>query len=270
MNKKIVKRSGTFFVVLLCSLLVLCVAALGLGVLSQIIPESNVGAYIIPVAGEIFLPLQLMLGEGNQAGGMILICISAAILVLCILGIVSVTKAKKKTKGAWYVLSLILGFLFFAFFTFNIVILIIFFEPVYVMVGVIAAELIPALSAEVVAGVVMGKFIIVCALTIISAIIMFLVYIFNRDKTQRDIIKQIYNVNFYSDEYEQKDSGGIKTPEVVEKVEDKNEELKPKTKKQAQDLVTKIMQLNELKDTGQITEVEYTKLRQKAIKRYKS
>ena len=40
-------------------------------------------------------------------------------------------------------------------------------------------------------------------------------------------------------------------------------------KKQSQALINKIMQLNELKDSGKINEVEYTRLRQKAIRRYK-
>ena len=58
------------------------------------------------------------------------------------------------------------------------------------------------------------------------------------------------------------------TINMVEKQEEVQATKKP-VKKQAQDLVTRIMQLNELKNTGQISEVEYTRLRQKAIKKYK-
>ena len=81
-------------------------------------------------------------------------------------------------------------------------------------------------------------------------------------------IRTTTSLYFYSSEYKEPkdevkihksdDGSGV---EIVENIKESNEK--------AQDLVKKVMQLNELKEQGQITEREYTKLRQKAIKRYK-
>ena len=44
----------------------------------------------------------------------------------------------------------------------------------------------------------------------------------------------------------------------------------PENDPKAKNLIKKIMQLEELKNSGKITNVDYTRLRQKAIRRYKN
>ena len=80
-------------------------------------------------------------------------------------------------------------------------------------------------------------------------------------------IKVYGTINFYSDEFEEvQNEVSEKQAEEVESVESKG--IK-ESSEEAKDLIQKVMQLEELRKTGQINDVEYTKLRQKAIKRYK-
>ena len=97
---------------------------------------------------------------------------------------------------------------------------------------------------------------------------MFVMYIVCRGKVKKE--KKYVSLNFYTEEF-------IKEPEK-KKIEEKTKTaersnptvaLKQKTKKQSQELINRIMQLNALRDSGQISDVEYTKLRQKVIKRYR-
>ena len=44
----------------------------------------------------------------------------------------------------------------------------------------------------------------------------------------------------------------------------------PENDPKAKNLIKKIMQLEELKNSGKITNTDYTRLRQKAIRRYKN
>lgn len=270
MDKKIVKAFGRLFVVLASLVAILSFAALVLMVLSLFIKDFLYGAWFIPVFGEFLFPIQILINP-NESNGTMFIIIALAMFLLCVAAAVCAKKVYKyssKSKKASLVTTLILSPFLFAYSVFNLVVICIYYQVLYSMLGTLFVALLPGMDVSLFANLFMIKFIVICALLAFASIFVFFVYLLNREKEKKQVVKQLFSLNFYSDEYEKKE---VKE-EIKEEVNTEESaiiETKQKPKKQSQDLLERIMQLNELKDTGQITEVEYTRLRQKAIRRYK-
>ena len=201
--------------------------------------------------------------------------VAIAVVIICICAIkdlINVYGHRNKfspNKKFSFISSLIFCGIFFIYFTFNLIVFCVNYNKFLTFLTANAPGFVINMTNG--ADIIMVKNIIICVLFIVASAVVFFAFMLNREKEQKQQIKQAFNFNFYSDEYEQKESNEIKPVEVEpERQEEQQEVEKAKPKKQAQDLVTRIMQLNELKDTGQISDVEYTKLRQKAIKRYKA
>lgn len=271
MDKKIVKKSGVFLVIVSWLLAILSLASLILVILGMVIPNFVQSTWFIVALGELLLPLQMLI-DPQMSNGIIHLIILVAVLILSILAIVFVKKSYKfgsHNKRVSFVVSIIISVILFVYATFSLVMLIINFRVIAMAISLLLYALIGE-NPEVLANLVMIKYIVFCSMVIISSALVLFVFLLNRDKEKRHIDKQFFNVNFYSDEYEEKAVSDNKQ-DKKEVVEEKTFEVqKTKVKKQSQELINKIMQLNELKDNGQISDVEYTKLRQKAIKRYKA
>lgn len=270
MEKKFVKVSGAFLVVMSWILALLSLTALTLMILEMVIPNFAQGSWFIVAMGEFLLPLQILINpQSADAGVYIIIC--AVMLILSIMAIVFVKKTYRfgsHNKKVSMAISLIISFILFAYTAFSLVLLILNYELIAMTTSLLLYGLLGE-NPGLLASLVMIKFIVICAIVIISTILVFFVFLLNREKEQKHVDRQIFNVNFYSDEFEEQINTEKLDKKAVEK-EEQAEVQKPKVKKQSQELINKIMQLNELKDNGQISDVEYTKLRQKAIKRYKA
>jgi len=100
-------------------------------------------------------------------------------------------------------------------------------------------------------------------IALLIALISLIIY-FNKSKNKQVQTQKLY---FYSSQYEQQ--------EVKEKVDSKQqvieEEIKdiPESNQNAKDLITKIMQLENLRAEGKISDREYIRLRERSIRRYK-
>lgn len=270
MDKKIVRVFGKLFVVITSFIAILSFAALALMVLSLFIKNFTYGSWFVPVFGEFLFPLQILINP-NESNGIIFIIIALAMFLLCVISATSAKKIYKystKSKRTSLITSLILSFILLAYAVFNLVIICYFYEVLNTMLQGVINVLLQGLDVELFANIFMIKFIVVCGLLAFASICVFFVYLLNREKEKKQVVKQLFSLNFYSDEYEKKEPKEEKKEEVKSE-ENIAIETKQKPKKQSQDLLERIMQLNELKDTGQITEVEYTRLRQKAIRRYK-
>lgn len=278
MDKKIVRISGRCLTILLWVLLALSVSSLIFVVLGQVLPDFNPVGYIYTFTGEIMMAVQFLIsGEAELTKNYIpyVICFALAVVIICICAIkdlINVYGHRSKfspNKKFSFISSLIFCGIFFVYFTFNLIVFCVNYNKFLTFLTANAPGFVINMTNG--ADIIMVKNIIICVLFIVASAVVFFAFMLNREKEQKQQIKQAFNFNFYSDEYEQKESNEIKPVEVEpERQEEQQEAEKAKPKKQAQDLVTRIMQLNELKDTGQISDVEYTKLRQKAIKRYKA
>ena len=116
----------------------------------------------------------------------------------------------------------------------------------------------------------MLKGIIVCGLIAFSSLFAFIVYIINRERGEKRN-KDAFGITYYAEDYLQKKQEAVDENErLTQEVNSEGSTNNVKEKSAgSKKLLERIMQLNELKDSGQITEVEYTKLRQKAIRKYK-
>ena len=91
-------------------------------------------------------------------------------------------------------------------------------------------------------------------------------------------VKTVSNILFYSSEYEQKQESKVETTQAskweqtkqdntpVNQTTQQQEEIKDKGSSK---LIKKIMILDKLRQSGKLSDVEYVRLRQSAIKRYK-
>lgn len=107
------------------------------------------------------------------------------------------------------------------------------------------------------------SFAVLFALLLFISTIRFMNYIFRRKKTKTFTV-----IDFYSSEYELVEQSVSKNNNKNDFAPTKLEDIKEGTIR-GQNLIQKIMQLEELKRNGEISSVEYTKLRQRAIRRYK-
>lgn len=111
------------------------------------------------------------------------------------------------------------------------------------------------------------QFVIYGILILLS--ILFLIYLLFIRTRDNNRVREIGSLYFYSGEYEESQTQTrTKTEEVGVEQEVEPAGIK-EFRPQAQDLVQKIMELNKLKENGEISAKEYTKLRQSAIRRYK-
>jgi len=246
--------------------LLFSLATIILMAINKFVPEFDATGVVLTLLGESSLPLVVLFKFEHVTTVIFVVAMIIFIASIFIIKDVSRTYKQKGNKRFHFVSSLIWCVVLFVFFTFNFVPILQNYQQIQFLLDLSLSS--TSYMQWLGASVVMIKYIVVCLLFIVSSLFVFITYILCRERTQRQVIKPINNVPFYSEEFEQKQQAEPENNREENK-EEKPIQEKPKVKKQSQDLLTRIMQLNEMKDTGQISDVEYTKLRQKAIKRYK-
>jgi len=103
----------------------------------------------------------------------------------------------------------------------------------------------------------------------LCVLLFFIVFIvlanFYRRKKKKEIEEQ--KLYFYTSVYEPMEEK--KEKYHLEKISEEDMRDIPESNQKAKDLVTKIIQLEELRNEGKISDKEYVRLRQRSIKRYK-
>lgn len=268
--------SGLEIAVLLITLL-FAVGTIAFVIVGYFVSGFSALSYIYLLFSEVIIPIEFLingtLGQFLTSNFNIIVIVAGVVVtILCALAIKSTlaTRAKnrigKYSKNKW---TIIYSLLLCAYFIFNFVILMLNFSSANNFISKNISGIAEALSNS------LGEqFILFKALTVsglvagFSFIFAFIVLLCREKKEKTKIVEG--NINFYTDDYLKAETK-VGEPKNKEKI--KNDEVQKtsvkRVKKASQDLITRIIQLNELKDSGKITEVEYTKLRQKAIRRYK-
>lgn len=276
---------GFFVVMLRLVLAVLCVlsvALLGLMIAGKFV-EFDAINYAYALGAEIILPIEYLF-YGNityvsaEMASTIIIALSAALLFISILGLIGTAQLFKDDKyfasTTFFIISEFTTLAITVLYGYSIVITRFNYSVFTNFLNTNSPEILKQLAQSAGSSIVLSKALILSIITFIICLYGFITLMvknphltFKRKGGRR--IRTASSLYFYSNEYqEQKDDVKIHKSddgsgiEIVENIKESNEK--------AQELVKKVMQLNELKEQGQITEREYTKLRQKAIKRYKA
>lgn len=277
MNKKIVKISKITTITLISILLFISLCALIFILLGNFFSEIQSLNYAYGLLGEIIMPIEFILkGElgllGNNFAG-ITIGVTLAIMLIyafCVKDVVGAYGKNQTRKKFSYISSLIFIAVIFVYFTFNLIIICINFESFATYLDFRITGVFQGLSKSFGVNAVVIKSIIICVLVMLVTMFTFLVFIFNRERENKQT-KIIGGLTFYSEEYMEKEQPKNSNLQTIQgKKNVKTEEPKKiPVKKESKELVEKIMQLNALKDEGKLSDVEYTKLRQRAIRKYK-
>ncbi len=266
----------------LAVLCVLSVALLGLMIAGKFV-EFDAINYAYALGAEIILPIEYLF-YGNityvsaEMASTIIIALSAALLFISILGLIGTAQLFKDDKyfasTTFFIISEFTTLAITVLYGYSIVITRFNYSVFTNFLNTNSPEILKQLAQSAGSSIVLSKALILSIMTFIICLYGFITLMvknpyltFKRKGGRR--IRTASSLYFYSNEYQEQkddvkihksdDGGGI---EIVENIKESNEK--------AQELVKKVMQLNELKEQGQITEREYTKLRQKAIKRYKA
>ena len=257
-------------------LLILSLGALGLSIYNSISYNVEVSKYIYLLIGIFLIPIEYVLkgsiGMFQEQSGIIASLIIS--IALGILAIVVITNSSKMFNGKYSsvkrtIAGTITNFLLVLFlivYAFGAIILTIYSSQITNLINNAGPEFIKLITINYGFNLLFIKEIIMGylgTLICLLGIIMFIVGMSHKS-TKVKIITSIY---FYSSEYEDKTPQAKQAEEEV--AGESVEEISHKESPQAKELINKIMQLDELKKAGKITDVQYTHLRQKAIRRYK-
>jgi len=109
---------------------------------------------------------------------------------------------------------------------------------------------------------------VLSAIALSICIEMFICLLACRSKGQRKVREVTSKLSFYSNEYQEKETSSKVLTNAEEIDASKNDECAESTP-QAKKLIERIMELNKMLESGEIDDVEFTRLRQIAIRRYK-
>lgn len=267
---KFFSRTEIFFLVLI---MLFALGSAGLVGASYIVDGFDAISWVYLLIGEFIAPIELLINGSlgsfyESTMNIVCICVALAIFVFCILLIKTYSKNGKKNKSNGFVANIVLSLLLMGYFAFNLVMLILNYAKINRYFGRNISGI-----AEIVINYTFKDFVIVKGIGVLSiiaglAFVIFILTFICKEKKKKQHLAKQESLSFYSDKYLVKDENKTENqPQEIKGSVEQN--AKPKIKKQNQELINKIMHLNELKDKGQITDVEYTKLRQKAIRRYK-
>ena len=280
MKNVLLKISKSFLNIVLVVLFLLSLTSAGIVAASYFVADLSEIGFAYAFIGEFIYPIEFLINTeiGKFPIGqmkIIIICAGVAIALLCIWAIIEFKKiCKKNSEGEKQnsgVKTGIFSLLTLAYSSLNIYYL---FTQFMVLKRFLNKNLtgIPKdLLKEIGMEPILFKGIVICGLIALFSFIIFILNFFDRNpasvRAKKKEERNKSEINFYSEglvENQQKQTAAVQVS-----AENSADVVMKSNKKQAEDLVTKIMQLNKLRDAGQLNEVEYTKLRQKAIRRYK-
>ncbi len=258
-------------------LIVVCLGAMGITIYNMFSFNVELAKYIYVLLGVVLLPVEYLLKgriEGvfqEQSSNVVCFLIAFILFVIIILLLTSMSKMfnnkySSNKRTAFAIVAIVLLALFSIMFTGGAIILTIKFNQISNAINSLGPDFIKQITTSIGLNIVALKEIIVGyagAIICLFAFISFIVGISHKSTK----VKILSSINFYSSEYQE-----VKEPAKTKeenKEEEKTEEM-PEANPNAQNLIKKIMQLEELKKAGKISNVDYTRLRQKAIRRYKT
>ena len=242
--------------------------------LKDFFPKNVAENIVYLLVGESILPIDRVIA--NSAGfdgpifGVLLCCIAAFVIITSVLLIFNLSKLKdgKRTQKKHIIISMVGLTAFISFFGISFALMLIHRVKIILCYLPLRVDFVTAISQKLGTDIVITK--AVCAPVIIVAnsllgIIAALLAI-RRKKKEKTYIPD-GSIIFYTGEYEelikQEDK---KVERIVAKEKSAN---MPEQSESARELVAKIMKLNQMKESGELTPKEYTRLRQKAIRKYK-
>ena len=277
MKRRSIKVAKWLVNFLMILLLVFSLGALGLSVYNSVSYNVEASKYIYVLLGIFIIPFEYLatgsIGKLQEQKGTVIGLILS--LVLCILAIVVLVNSSKMFNGKYSSLKRTIAgtvtnmllVIFFAVFAFGAVILTIYSNQITNLINSVGPEFIKMIivnfgfNALFIKEIAMGYLgLLIC----LVGLIVFIIGLSHRSSK----VKIVSSIYFYSGEYEEKDAPA-KQKENEEVAEEKELEPARVESPQAKELINKIMQLEELKKSGKLSDVQYTKLRQKAIRRYK-
>lgn len=276
MSKKRIKVARVFIKFLMTLILIFSFGALGISIYNSISFDVELAKYIYFLLGVFIIPFEFLftgnLGQiQKQEGNLVGIIISMVLIVLCIVVIVNTSKmfdgkyssVKRTLSGT---IANVLISLFFAMFTFSAVMFTIYSSQITNITNSIGPEFVKMFIISYGVNLIFLINIIFAYLGAICSLMTLVMFVLSMiHKSSK--IKVVNSIYFYSSQFEEP----ITETKAIEE-EKKEEEIQEPThteSPQAKELINKIMQLEELKKAGKLTDVQYTKLRQKAIRRYK-
>lgn len=276
MKNKSVKVAKTLLNILMTLLMVVSFVSLGLSIYCNFSFDSDLAKYFYLFLGVFIIPYEFLSQGGisgffqNQGNSSLCIGVSLAVLVFAlIIFILSSSMYNFKNSSTKRMICgivvCVLIFIIFALFVTGAVILTKDYGNIENNFDTIGPEFIKMAKTSLGVNLITLKETIVAyvgALVCGFSLIWFILGMVHKSSK----IKIMPSIYFYTSAYEPKTDN----KPVEQKVKQNNQTILPEKDPKAKELIKKIMQLEELKDSGKLSTVDYTRLRQKVIRRYKN
>ena len=276
MKKKSVKVARVFIKTLMSLVLIFSLGALGLSIFNSISFDAEVSKYIYFLIGVFIIPFEFLftgnLGQVQQQdGNLVGLIVSMVVIVLAIVVLVNSSKmfdgkyssVKRTLAGT---IANVLIFIFLAMFTFSSIMFSIYSSQITNIINSIGPEFVKMFTISYGVNLIFILNIVFAYFGVVSSLLVLVMFILSMlHKSSK--IKTVNSIYFYSSQYEEpvQETKVKEEQKEAEEIQESTQTESP----QAKELINKIMQLEELKKAGKLTDVQYTKLRQKAIRRYK-
>lgn len=271
MNKKLRRVSCTISIVM-CTIILLCsLAGLALVLCKNILSFSDMQKFFYIAVAEVFMPIELFvkgkLGTFSDAVFTpIAVSTLIVVIVLCLFLLRDLIKVKKPyQKNKFYTVSLLITlFIILGYFIFSLVIVNTNLTGVTKYLSAIAKEDFIVNIIKIKANVLPAIYVLVSLLSIVAVILTI-----EREPKLISVKNSLDGMGFYASDYEEAEKEVKEAKKQSDSLEQDAPVVDVTENGKSKVLLEKIMKLNELKDEGQISSVEYTRLRQKLIRRYK-
>ena len=278
MKRKSIKVAKSLINFLMVLILLLSLGTLALTLSNSFSYNIEVAKYIYLLIGVFLLPIEFLV-EGtvglfqNQESNLVCMIVSFVLIFLSITVLVNSSKmfngkysSTKRTLAG--TITNLLIFVFFAFFLFGAIIFSTYFPEISNVLNNIGPEGIKTLVVSLGFNLIVVKEIIIAYVGALISAFTFIFFVVGMSHKSTKV-KIISSIGFYSSQYEEQKTDSVAANKQETLEEQTSNEIK-ESDPDAKSLIDKIMQLDELRKAGKISNSEYTRLRQKAIRRYKN
>lgn len=276
MDNKGLRFAKRFFNTILVLILLVTFAGLCVSIYNSFAYNYETAKYIYVLLGFVMLPLEyLTTGTFSgrfqeQASTHICIIIEIIILFAIILYLSSASSAFRRKNSVamrkfYSVMSIVLQAIFVGVFGGSLFVAITNYSVVLNALNSFGPDLINKLTTTIGVNVVLIKEVVVASWGFVAGVFALIMFILATAHKSTKVKIVQGGTSFYSSDYEEPK----KENKVKEVADEQQAEPAHKEDPRAQELINKIMELEELKKQGRISNVDYTRLRQKAIRRYK-
>lgn len=276
MKKKSIKVARVFIKFIMTLILLISLGGLGLSIFNSISYNVEAAKYIYFLIGVFVIPFEFIFSRDfgkiqQQDGNIVGLIISMALIIISIVTLVNSSKmfddrysSMKRTLAG--TITNVITFITFAIFAFSAVIFTINGEPIINIFNTIGPEFVKMLTISYGINLMYIINILIAYIGMIMTLLVFVLFLASKVHKSNKI-KVVNSIYFYSKQFEEP----VEASKAKDAQSEESTEQAPvhTESPQARELLNKIMQLDELKKAGKLTDVQYTRLRQKAIKRYR-